>query len=395
MIYMAVIPGNCKPWAVNDVTYCFYAIDFSVGFCSRVILGALYNLFVKAPSMLTVSIFLTVVFIITAGVISFLAEKVVSQLDAKYRKTAVIIFLFFFVGPSTFAMYLKIFGLIDFFWVFAAALSLLCLQKKQLYFLIVPLTVFMVFVYYGAVLCYVPFLAIILLYKIACSQDKKEKVYLTGVFLATVILTIGLSVYFVAFERSNLLMTMEEFNQFMIDRGVDPGNLYYYDFSFYRYTESFMENNETYLPDADDSVGFSAFVKLVIQQIFVGITLKNYSYVTLIVFLLILPIVIYIYSIFVRIFKKERANPLKRFSLMCSMAFFPFVIVAGFCFSTDVVRWIANAFLPFFAIFIYTLYKEKEWAWEIVYKEVNSVHNSFLIPYFLVYSLTTFLPDMQ
>lgn len=393
--YMAVIPGECKPWIVNDVTYSFYAIDFSVGFCSRVVQGALYNLFVKTPSPLTVSIYLTVIFIITAGIISYIAEKVILQTDSKYRKTAVIIFLFFLVGPSTFAMYLKIFGLIDFFWVSATALSLLCLQKKQLYFLIVPLAVFMVFVYYGAILCYVPFVAIILLYKISAEQEKKEKRYLTAVFFAMVIIAIAFAVYFAAFERSNLLMTMEEFDSFMINRGVDAGNLYYYDFSFYRYTESFMENNELYLPDADDSVGFGAFVKLILQQLFVAITLKNFSYVTLLVSLLILPIVIYIYSFIIRVLKHTEKNPVKIFSLICAMIFFPFVIVAGFCFSTDVVRWIANAFLPFFAIFIYVLYKEKEWAWEVVDKDINSIRTTFLIPYFLVYSLTTFLPDLQ
>ncbi len=396
MVYSVVISGECMPWVVNEVTYSFYAIDFAVGFCSRVMQGALYNLFVTSPSIASASVYLTVVFCLVACVVAFLAEKVVLHVEDKYRKTAIIIFLFLFTGPSTFAMFIKIFGLIDLFWVFAAALSLLCLQKKQLYFLVVPLAVFMIFVYYGAVLCYVPFLAIILLYKISTTTEKKEKRYLTAVFFVTVVATIGLSVYFAAFERSNLVFTMEEFDKFLVDRGVDPGDLFYYDFSFYRYTESYMENNNVYLPSADDSTSIGAFIKLLFQQVYVALTLKEFTYVTPFVLVLISPVVLFIYRFLVRAMKQVgRKDKLKGFALFCAMVFFPFVAIIGCCFSTDVVRWIGNAFLPFLAIFIYVLYKEKDWAWEMVDKDINSIKLPVLVPYYLLYSMTTFLPDLQ
>ncbi len=384
------------PWVVNEVTYSFYAIDFTVGFCSRIMQGALHNLFVASPSMASASVYLTVVFVIVAGVVAFLGEKFIIQVDARYRKTAIIIFLFLLTGPSTFAMFIKIFGLIDVFWVLAAALSLLCLQKKQLYFLIVPLAVFMIFVYYGAILCYVPFLAIILLYKISTTPEKKEKRFLTAVFFVTVVATIGLSVYFAAFERSNLVFTMEEFDKFLVDRGVDPGNLFYYDFSFYRYTESFMDNNEVYLPSADDGTSAGAFIKLLFQQIYVALTLKEFTYVTPFVLIMILPVVLFVYRFLIRAMKQVgRKDKLKGFALFCAMVFFPFVAVIGCCFSTDVVRWIGNAFLPFLSIFIYVIYKEKDWAWEMVDKDISSIKTSVLVPYYLLYSMTTFLPDLQ
>lgn len=394
-IYCIVVPTEGRPWIVNDATYSFYAIDFSVGFCSRVIQGALYNLIFRTPDYLTASIYLIGIFIITFGAVSFLAEKFIKTTDAQYRKSAIIITLFFFTGPATFAVLVPIFGMIDIFWVFATALSMLCLQNKKLYFLVVPLAVFMVFVYYGATLCYVPLLAIILLYKISVTEERKEKRYLTAIFFATVALTIFFTVYFVVFERSNLTMTMEEFDKFLVGRGVSEGDLYYYNFSYYRDIDGFEENGFLEVPEFDAGSSPSEVIKVLFQQAWISIFVKEFTYVTFIVALLLLPILVFIYKFLITFFRKARGNNVKRFSLLCAMALFPFVVVAGFCFSTDVVRWIGNAFLPTLALFMYILYKERAWAIELVHRSLNAIGTTTLIPYYLVYSLTVFLPDLS
>lgn len=394
-IYCAVVPSEGRPWIVNDATYSFYAIDFSIGFCSRVIQGALYNLIFRIPDYLTVSIYLMVIFIITFGAVSYLAERFIKSVDAQYRKSAIIITLFFLTGPATFAVLVPVFGMIDVFWVFAAALSMLCLQKKKLYFLVVPLTVFMVLVYYGATLCYIPFLAIVLLYKISMTEEKKEKRYLIAVFVAMVALTIFLTVYFVVFERSNLTMTMEEFGEFLMSRGVSEGDLYYYNFSYYRHLDGFEENGFLEIPEFDAGSSPAEVIKVLFQQAWISIFVKEFTYVTPLVAALILPVLVFIYKFLIMFFKKAKGNNLKRFSLFCGMALFPFVIVAGFCFSTDVVRWIGNAFLPTLALFMYIIYKERAWAMELVHGTLNNIGTTTLIPYYLVYSLTVFLPDTQ
>lgn len=344
---------------------------------------------------MTVSIYLIAIFIVTFGAVSFLAEKFIKSTDAQYRKSAIILTLFFLTGPATFAVLVPVFGMIDIFWVFSAALSILCLQNKKLYFLVVPLTVFMVFVYYGATLCYVPFLAIVLLYKISVTADKKEKKYLSAVFFTMAALAVFFTVYFVVFERSNLTMTMEEFDRFLIERGVGEGDLYYYNFSYYRYIDSFVENTGIVLPEADDATSLSEIIKLLFQQIWVSVSLKKFTYITGLVLAVILPVLAFVYFLLMIFFKKAKGNNLKRFSLFCAMALFPFVVVAGLCFSTDVVRWIGNAFLPTLALFMYILYKERAWAMELVHNSLTAIGTTTLIPYYLVYSLTVFLPDLQ
>ena len=393
IIYVAIVPGECKPWVVNDVTYSFYAVDFSLGFCSRIIQGALHNLIFGSISYVTATIYLICIFVVTVAILCFLAEKLLLSIYPKYRKTAIIILLFFITGPATFAIFLKTFGIIDFFWVFSTALFLLTLQKKQLYFLAIPIFVFMVFVYYAALICYVPLLAIILLYKLSTTTDKKEKRYLTIVFFVACALAIAFSVYFVAFERSNLNYTMEEFDNILISRGVDEGNLYYYNYSYYRHLDNFEENTGNELFNVTDTNSPFAVPLVLLQQIIVTLKLIDFSHVTLIVLLLISPILVFIYRILIGEFKATKDNKLKKFTLLCTLVLFPFILLAGFCLSTDVVRWISNAFTCLLFAFAYILYKERDHLAEKVHTQLAG-KTALLIPYFIVYSLTTYLPDL-
>ena len=394
IIYVAIVPGECKPWVVNDVTYSFYAVDFSLGFCSRIIQGALHNLIFSNISYVTATIYLICIFVVTVAILCFLAEKLLLSIDPKYRKAAIIILLFFITGPATFAIFLKTFGIIDFFWVFSTALFLLALQKKQLYFLAIPIFVFMVFVYYAALICYVPLLAIILLYKLSTTTDKKEKRYLTIVFFIACALAIAFSVYFVAFERSNLNYTMEEFDNILISRGVDEGNLFYYNYSYYRYLDNFEANTGNELFNVADTDSPFAVPLVLMQQIIVTLKLISFSHVTLIVMLLILPILVFIYRILFGELKASKENKLKKFTLLCTLALFPFILFAGFCLSTDVVRWISNAFTCLLFAFVYILYKERDHLAEKVHNQLAG-KTALLIPYFIVYSLTTYFPDLQ
>lgn len=393
ILYLTIIPGDCKIWKIDDSTYSFFVVDFSIGFCSRILQGAIFNLFFDTANTTNVSIFWSVSFLFTAAVICFFAEKVILKTEPEYRKAAILTFLFFFTGPCTFAMHFKTIGLIEFFWVSCLVLFFLVLQKKQLWFLIVPISVMMIFYYYAAIICYVPLLAILLLYKISTLNDKKDRRYLTVVFFGAVILSIFFTFYFVFFERSNLNYTMEEFDNILLSRGVENKGLYYYNFAFYRHMDNLMDDPNYNLPKVEESTSPLMAFKVIMQQISVTLRLISFSHITLIVLLLILPILVYIYRYIISEMKKNRDNKLKTFSLFCMAALFPFTLITGFCLSTDVVRWISNAFTPLFIAFIYAVYKNNDW--KSVHKDINSIPLSYLIPYYLVYAFTTFLPDAK
>ena len=133
--------------------------------------------------------------------------------------------------------------------------------------------------------------------------------------------------------------------------------------------------------------------KVILQQITVTLRLISFSHITLIALLLILPILIYIYRYIIKEMKNTRGNKQKSFTLFCMAALFPFTLITGLCLSTDVLRWISNAFTPLFVTFIYAVHKNNDW--KTVHDDIKSIPLSYLIPYYLVYAFTTFLPDAK
>lgn len=396
MIYLIIVPGDSEPWTVNNVMYSFYVVDFSIGFCSRLLQGAIVNWIFGSANETNITIFLNVMMVFTFMIYSHLAEKVLLNIDAEFRKSAVLFLMLFFTGPCTFSIFVKVVGLIDFFWVFSTAIFFLIIKKKQLYFLIVPLFVFMVLIYYASLLSYVPFLALMVLYTISCAKEGKERKYLTVVFFVSVIAAFLLGVYFVAFERSDLNYSLEEFNEFLMSRGVNKDHLFYLDYALYRKIPAghygHLDFVEAYSEQTTDSP-FTVFA-VIRQQILNNSKIFVFTESTPIICLLLAPIVFYIYRFIIKKIKQERENKLRCFTLICVLLLFPTTIITVLVFfSMDLVRWVTNAFIALFVSFFYILYKDGNKGWEIVHKDVQSINIYMFMPYYLIYAFTVRFPD--
>ncbi|MGN1442331.1 MAG: hypothetical protein ACI4XE_00675, partial [Acutalibacteraceae bacterium] len=138
-----------------------------------------------------------------AAVAVFL-EKFILQVPSDFRKTALIVLLFFITGPCTFSMYIIQLGMLDVYWVYVSVLFFICLYYKPLNIFIIPLFWILILVHYASVLCFVPFFAIIMLYRISCLEKKRDKAFLWIIWVLSVVTTICLLVYFLLYERSNL-----------------------------------------------------------------------------------------------------------------------------------------------------------------------------------------------
>ncbi len=396
MIYLIIIPGDSKPWTVDPVMYCFYVVDFSVGFCSRILQGAIVNWIFGTANETNITIFLNVLMVLTFALYSHFAEKILLKIDSEYRKTAVLFLLLFFTGPCTFGMFVKIVGMVDFFWVFSTAIFFFIIQKKRLYFLIVPLFVFMVFIYYASLLSYVPFLALMLLYTISYTKEEKEKKYLTAVFFVSVIVTFSLGVYFVVFERSNLNYTFEEFNEYLMAKGVEEHRLFYYDYAFYRKVpyEIYHALNVSEISPGQNPSSPSGVLGVIRQQILVNFRIFTFTEATPLVCLLVTPVAVYIYRFIINKIRQEKDNKLRCFTLTCVLLLFPLTIITVLLFfSMDLVRWVGNAFIALFVSFLYILYKDGNDGWEQVHKDIESLNKFWLVPWYLLYMLTVCWPD--
>ena len=396
MIYLIIVPGNSEPWKVNDVMYSFYVVDFSVGFCSRILQGAIVNWIFDSANETNITIFLNVLMVFTFMVYSHLAEKVLLNIDSEFRKSAVLFLMLFFTGPCAFSIFVKVVGLIDFFWIFSTAIFFLIIRKKQLYFLIVPLFVFMVLIYYASLLSYVPFLALMVLYTISYAKEGKQRKYLTIVFFVSVIAAFLLGVYFVVFERSNLNYTFEEFNEFLTSRGVDEDHVFYLDYALYRKTtgKHYADMGFENLPTGQLTDSPLDFLNVIKQQVMVNVRIFRFTQATPVVCLLLAPIVFYIYRFIINKIKQEKENKLRCFTLICVLLLFPATIITVLCFfSMDLVRWVTNAFIALFVSFFYILYKDGNKGWGIVHRDVQSINFYIFIPYYMIYAFTVFFPD--
>lgn len=388
------LSGDMKIWKVDDITFSFHVVDFSIGFCTKLLPGAICNFLFGEPSMQQVSIYLTVLIIICFFFVGILLGKIYNRAEKEQRFPLFIIILFFLSGPGTFAVYTHMFCWLDFYWIFAAVLSILCLQNKHTYILVIPCMLFAVMSHFASILCYVPFVAIFMLYKISNIKEKKEKVLLWIIWWILVVTTIGLSLYMAVYEVENVNMSMEEMNALLASRGVK--DFKYYDFSFFRdeaadkMTEYYTEETIGVILNIDMTQSpIKILFDMVIQQIKINLyvsTLKE----DIPNFIMLSPVVVFIYRELAFVFKKNSENKLKRFSIFCSGALFFVSLFFGLLFSTDTMRWISHAVTPLFTFFLYTFFKEGKEIKEGSIAIFNKLPEKTVLLYLVIYAVSVY-----
>lgn len=393
VLYNFVVVLKCKLPVISGVVYSFHAVDYSMGFCSQILPGAIFNFIYDSLSENKVLIHETVLILLLFLAVAVFCERLFEKVPDEYRKTALIVMLFFLSGPGTFAAFIKDIGSLDIYWVFSAAFFLFCLTNKRLYPLMIIPFVVCVFVHYASFVCYIPFFVIIVLYKISCNENKKERRLLWGSLISAFSAAFVLAVYFIKFQQSNLTYTLEEFHAIFEKLGVEHTR--YYNWAFYRIGNEEMTNELgdklTWYESATEA---PTFLKTILLAMQLGLTLHNvYSLDlenVLCQAILILPIVILCYLFIIRQIKANKANKLKVFALVCSLCLFFATNLAGFLFSGDRVRWMVHAFLMLVAISFYVCYTEKQSLWSVFNRIVQKVPVLLLLCYYIIYAVNTY-----
>ncbi len=377
MVYSCVIPGELKLWKTDELTLSFHAVDYSMGFCSRFLPGAIYNFFFDSISERQASIYLTVLMVVFFAVLSVLLERLMLNVDSEYRFTALVVLLFFLTGPSTFAIFINVLGMLDVYWVFAAILFFILLSNKHTHFLLFVPFLICILVYYVTWLCYIPFFAIIVLYRISISETKKEKSILWVSLIVSVVSALGLTLYFVIFEKGNLTYTLDEFLSIFYSKNVDPAyygqSIYYYDIH------------------SDQQYGTSKFI---LEELYIRLSVNfkiSNLYNKIPLFLLLLPIVAFIYKFLLRQIKSCDIA-LKKFSFVCMMLLFAGTMAVSVIATTDLIRWTGHAFLPLFAAFLYVLYNEGDLAWMCLKENLSKYSFKTVMVFLIFYASVIYNP---
>lgn len=382
LFYSIIISGHCETWRVDSITYPYHVVDFSVGFSSRLLPGAIYTFLFENYNYESVSLYLTGLVIFCFLVSAFFLEIFIKSVEINYRKTIFCLIIFFLSGPFTFAIYINKFGMLDFYWLTIAALFMICLSNKKTYLFIIPLFISSVFIHFSVLLNFVPAFAIIMLCKVIYLKNQKEKRLLFVILIVSCIFAIGFALYFAFFERDNLNFTLEEFNEFLISRGCEY--LDYYDYSFYRDNINHDQYKGWLEIYTNEKSTFYNFISLLNQQIFITLALIPWKDLIRSLFL-VSPLIVFYFDFLKSQIKMHNRNIPKKFLLFLIIVLF-FTSLLGCFFSTDVNRWLSHSFFNSLICIFYYIYRERDLACQWLHLKVSSIQSIYIFMYFILYA---------
>ena len=385
--YEIVIGNSLAAWQAPEDFLTFYAVDFSLGFCSRFLPGAVYRLLFKTADLKTVSVIGTALLVLFFAVLCVLLEKLIRSCGPQNRPLCFVFVFLFLTGPAAFSLFVQSLGVIDVYWIFLCLVFIVALSSRRLYFLIPPVFILAVLVHYGALICYIPMMGVLLLYRIAWAEDKKEKRALWTVLLLSMAAAVLLTGYFIVYERRNLVYSMEEFNAILRSRGASY--TYYYDYNVYRYmNEAGDFSAEAYI--FRDAGMLGTLLRSVWMQIKMTVALRIRAGVTreyVMGFLVMLPAAFAAIRVLIARFRQAKdAGFLRRAVYLLQPLLFFAALTVSLLFSSDTFRWLTHAFLPLMTVFLYLAYREGDDFWQTALARLSAVPPPVTALYLLLYA---------
>lgn len=388
LAYGFFVSGSMEFWNMDEQMYTFHVLDFSVGFCTKLLPGAICNFIFGDPMRTEIAVYLMFLTTFYYLLVGLLVGKAFKESKSEHRFWMFSFIVLLLTGPVTFAYDTGL----DIYWVLAAIVSICCLQNRLTYIMVVPAMIFAIMAHFAGIICYVPFVAIFILYKISVSENETDKKMLWMVWWILVTSTISLSLYMAVYEAENVKISMEELNNMLASKGIQ--NFRYYDFAFFR-AEAEEKLPDIFMGAATDSIenvdmtqsAFKILINMIKQQTMVTAVFANFRG-DLKYFLIVLPIVFVIYKSLWIVFKGSAENKLKKFSVFCMASLFFVSLFFGLMFSTDTIRWLSHAFKVFLALFVFVFSKEKDEIKTVLETKLNKIPTVVIIGYLGIYAVS-------
>lgn len=383
-LYLFTIVSKGQLFAVDEITYHYHTVDFTMGFCTKILQGEIYRRLVGVYTEKAMNLYLNVLFFVFICLLSVLLERFLNAMPRQYVKSSLFLLFLFITGPFTLAAFVDEFGLLDFYWILFTVVSLFFLTHKILRWLIPVILFLTILIHYSSVLCYVAGVILLILFMAVRESDRKEKKQLFGLFTVSSLSSVAEVLYFVRFERENLRYPMEIFHKILLSRGTDYFR--YYDFAFYKSEELplHMENVLTY-SDIPDFIP-DGTIKDIYYQIAVSLRLNTFEYYwfyyILAAFLFLLLVYVLIYAI------RHTDHKGKKITEILMIALFFCIPLFSVFFSTDTMRWISHAFIILFGYVFYLLFYECRDVLEKLERFLKSYYYPVAV-FCLIYCFTT------
>ena len=392
VLYNVIIVNRLRPWSLTSVTESVYHIDYSFGFASKLLPGAVFNLFFGAnASTRTVTAYTTVVMFIFFFGLAVLLERFIRRVESEYVCSALVLIVFLLSGAYTFAIYTKWLGLLDTAWLLLTLLFFVCIDNKVLRFFIPVIYVLSLLIHFSALVFVLTLFSILLLYRASIAESKNDKRIYIAIFLISLIITILLFFYLILNESDNVV-PIDEFHAKLESRGFNYFT--YIDYSFFN-----IVNGKEIVPDSINAIepAFLKFLNRFCYQIKANYGLLNSDGILAFVcgVAVLAPVVCFITAFHFRRLKQVGSS-LKRFCMFLFIVQFPFVFIMGilFAISADMTRYLTHAFLGMLVCLCVVLYYEQDLRSDF-FETMRLYKNNLPAKlYFLIYILTSFAPSV-
>ncbi len=388
-LYHALFVKRLSPWVVDDVTFSFHAVDFSFGFATKLLPGAVFNaLFGSHASRTAASVFNTVLMLLFFFGVSVFLEKMVLQTPQAQRRPLLILLFFYLSGAYTFSIFTDELGMLDSYWLFFSLFFFCFLEHKVLRYLIPLLFALSIMIHYSALLNYIVLFAVVLLYRASVAKERRERRAYLLIFSVSCVVTVAAFLFFVLAE-TRTLCSMEEFHQKLEEHG--SSFFLYYDYAFY---DQF--SGEVFLPAEVAGIG-NGLQRLLLTMFYrICFNFKLAGSIGVLVpvalfggLALLAPILCVFYRFLVHCFR-ETHDSLGRFSFFLMLVQFPLTLTVAMLFSVDSNRWLTHCFLILFTLILTVLYYDKEHR-EFLFEQMNQyAGNLETAIYFLGYATIHF-----
>lgn len=359
--YHVLIVNRLSPWRLNELTYSLYCVDFSFGFASKLLPGAVFRLLLGPHvSEQTANVYVVALIVVFFFGLAALLERFLLRIPIENRRTALFLLLFFVSGAYSFSIFTKWIGLLDTAWLFIALLFFVCVEHRRLRFLIPALYALSLIIHFSAVVFYLTFFSIILLYHISRSSEKRDRRALWAVFVASLAVTAAVFLLFLLNE-SKMLCPIEEFHEKLHANGTDF--FAYFDYAFYR-----IWDKESFIPEYVNEMApsFLKFLYLFYYQIQMCYQLlfanPGYNIFSIVCgTLLLLPVLLFVLGFHWRRLRQESGS-LNRLCAFLMLVQFPFIYAMGILFAIglDMTRYLSHATIGLFCCLLTVLYHEND-----------------------------------
>ncbi|MCR5041355.1 MAG: hypothetical protein K6C36_04550 [Clostridia bacterium] len=349
--YNVLILWDGKLPQVNEITYSFYAVDYSLGFCSRMLAGTVYSLLVGVYSKTAVNIYLTVLYLLFYLLLAYLAEKFLLAFP-DYKAERTILAVLFLTGPFSIPMLTKQFGMLDFHWAFLFFLSVLLLKNRYLRFVVPVFVVLMIMTHFAALICFVAALLLIILLYYSMSEEKRDRISFLILFTVCLVLGTGLTLYFILGDKNNIAVTLDEFER--VVTGERSAYAHYFTYYFYDYIPAdadFFVERYSGIDNSSAGLISSLFRQM---QITFSSGISNRFFVAN---LFALPLQAFLFRFLFSYIKRESVF-FKRLLTVAAAALSLVVEAVGFLFSTDNTRWLGHSCIILMVWFFLVMYYE-------------------------------------